>query len=185
VHGGLPGVKARAIDIDAHGHVWIGTEGGIAVLYSNGRVLATYGVIDGLSHALIKDLTIDRGTGRIFAISEESEDSNVTSLNVFESGFEPLPADPEDAIFVYPNPWNASEATKSMEEAITFFGVREGSTVHILDVTGQELRELRPTEPYTWDTLDDSLNELPSGLYIARIETPGGSVVFRRVAIVR
>ncbi len=176
---GLPGIQARAIDIDAHGHVWVGTENGVAMLYSNGRVARIHEVEVGegsIEHAEIVDLVVDQSNGRIWVVSRD-EATDGTALNVLESGFGP----PSGEIYAYPNPWRAGSAMG----AINVFGAPEGSEVVVLDVTGEEVRELKPTEPYSWDTLDSSFNEVPSGLYVVRVETPDGRVTFLKVAIVR
>jgi ligand-binding sensor domain-containing protein len=180
---GLPGIQARAIDIDAHGHVWVGTENGVAMLYSNGRVARIHEAEAGpgsIEHAEIVDLVVDQSDGRVWVVSRD-EGSDATALNVFESGFEPLPPPEERDMYAYPNPWTAG-SSKGM---VNMFGPTEGSTVEIFDVTGELVRELPRTEPYVWDTLDQSFNEVPSGLYVARVETPDGGVTFLKLAIVR
>jgi hypothetical protein len=176
---GLPGIQARAIDVDAQGHVWVGTENGVAMLYSNGRVARIHEAEAGpgtIEHAEIVDLVIDQASGRVWAASRD-EASDLTALNVLDSGFGP----PTGDIYAYPNPWRAGSSTTM----VNVFGAPEGSEIVILDVTGEEVRTLAPTEPYTWDTLDGSFNEVPSGLYVARVETPEGRVEFLKLAIVR
>jgi hypothetical protein len=84
-------------------------------------------------------------------------------------------------MYAYPNPWKAG-VSRGM---VNVFGAADGSKVTILDVTGEEVRVLAPAEPYIWDTLDSSYNEVPSGLYLARVEDPDGGVSFVKMAIVR
>jgi len=176
---GLPGIQARAIDIDGHGHVWVGTENGVAMLYSNGRVAKIHEAeagVGSIEHAEIVDLAVDRSDGRVWVVSRD-EASDGTTLNVLDSGFGP----PSGELYAYPNPWRAG----SSRGVVNVFGAPEGSEIVILDVTGEEIRRLAPTEPYVWDTLDSSFGEVPSGLYVARVETPDGSVTFLKLAIVR
>ena len=176
---GLPGIQARAIDIDAQGHVWVGPEDGVAMLYSNGRVAAMHGAEAGpgsIEHREIVDLIVDQSDGKVWVISRD-EASDSTALNVLDSGFGP----PSGDIYAYPNPWKAGSSTGF----VNVFGAVEGSKIEILDVTGQQVRELAPTEPYVWDALDSSFNKVPSGLDLMRVETPDGAVSFLRVAIVR
>jgi hypothetical protein len=175
---GLPGTEALALDSDARGHIWVGTDEGVVMLYGNGTVAATYGVEDGLHDDRVRSIAVDKGDGTIWAMSDPD---NVTSrneyLNRFSSGFGPGIGE----VFLYPNPWRESEGA----EAVTAFGVPEGSKVQILDITGELMRELPPTEPYVWDTLDSSFNKAPSGLYVVRVETAQGEVLFLKAAIIR
>ena len=54
------------------------------------------------------------------------------------------------------------------------------------DIAGEKVRELPSTrEPFRWDSLDADLNEVPSGVYIIRVETPSGEQLFTKVAIIR
>jgi len=174
--GGLPGVQAKTVDTDALGHVWVGTEDGVAMLYGNGTVAATYGVDDGIPDETVSRISVDRERGIVWAISVD-EGTQATSLSYYESGY----AAGETKVFVYPNPCKVGESGPE----ITVFGAPEGSDVTILDMTGEELRELEPTEPYVWDTLDDDRNEVPSGVYIIRVETPSGDVAMTKAAIIR
>ncbi len=173
---GLPGVQARAVDFDGQGHVWVGTENGVAMLYANGSVAFTYGVADGIADDQINELAVDRSSGRVWAISID-ESTQATSLNVFDSGF----GGQAGRFYVYPNPWTEDRA----DGLVTVFGAPEGSTIEIFDLTGQKVRELPRTEPYVWDTLNFDLREVPSGVYIVRVETPRGEVALLKAAIVR
>jgi ligand-binding sensor domain-containing protein len=176
---GLPGIQARTIDIDAHGHVWVGTENGVAMLYSNGVVAEVHEAGPepcDIKHDEIIDLVVDQSNGRVWVVSGDLALDDY-AVDVFESGFGP----PSGEIYAYPNPWKAGSSTGF----VNVFGAEEGSTIEILDVTGQVIRELAPTEPYIWDTLDASFDEVPSGLYIARVRTPDGRVRLLKMAIVR
>ena len=176
---GLPGSQARAIDSDAQGHVWVGTDQGVAMLYSNGTVAFTFDTDHGLQNDRIDQLAVDRSSGRIWAVSVDDL-TQATHLNVYESGFVLVPGSNE--FFAYPNPWIEG---RSAEDYVSLFAVPEGSAVEILDILGEHVRDLRPTEPYIWDTLDDDFNKAPAGVYLARIQTPEGKQKVLKVAIVR
>ncbi|MBD3348740.1 MAG: T9SS type A sorting domain-containing protein [Candidatus Eisenbacteria bacterium] len=173
---GLPGLQARAVDTDALGHVWVGTDEGVAMLYGNGTVAVTYDTDDGLPNELIRELAVDRVSGTIWVISV-NEGTQATSLSYLETVY----GEEMSTAFVYPNPWKEGGDVRE----ITVFGVREGSEVTIMDLTGQEVRTLEPTQPYVWDTLDDSQNEVPSGVYVIRVEAPEGDVSIAKAAVIR
>jgi len=173
---GLPGSQARAIDTDAQGHVWVGTDDGVAMLYASGAVALTFGVEDGIANELIDALAVDRQDGRVWALSTDQA-TQETALSYYDSGFGPQ----SGLMYVYPNPWNASETS----QALSIFGVPEGSKVEVFDIAGERVRELGRTEPYTWDTLDADSLEVPSGVYILRVETPAGDLVFVKAAVLR
>lgn len=174
--GGLPGTQARAVDTDAQGHVWVGTEDGVAMLYSSGVVALTFGVEDGLPDGAVDALTVDESSGRVWVLTSDQA-TQATSISYYDSGFTPQGG----LVYVYPNPWKAAETT----EPLNVFGVPDGSTVEVFDITGQSVRELGRTEPYQWDTLDDNGHEVPSGVYVLKVEIPSGDRIFVKAAILR
>jgi hypothetical protein len=174
---GLPGTQVRAVDSDGWGNIWVATDDGVAMLYPNGTVAATHGISDGLAHPAISELVVDRGSGTVWALGI-TEDTQTDTLFSFQSGF----AAGGGEIFVFPNPWKAG-ATRV---PINVFGAPDGSKVEVYDITGELVREL-PTrvQPYLWDTLDSSSNEVPSGVYIIKVDTGDGNQLFTKAAIVR
>ena len=144
---GIPGFRVNAIDGDAQGHIWIGTDEGAAMLYRSGDILKTYTAFSGgLEDDDVTMIAVDQAGGTVWAISENSG-TGETTLNILESGFGPSPS-----VFVYPNPWEESEAA---EKNVKILGAPEGSTVEIMDIIGQRVRKLNASrEPYLWDTLD-------------------------------
>ncbi len=161
---------------DAQGHVWAATDQGVAMLYSSGELAKLYTTADGLKHDLVQLIAVGRTGGTVWAVTEEMS-TGETLLNMLETGF-----GLDSGVFVYPNPWKEGEST----ESIKVQGAPEGSTVEIFDITGQAVRRLSATrEPYVWDSLDANLNEVPSGVYVIRVETPTGELIFTKVAIIR
>lgn len=172
----LLGLEVSDVDTDAHGHVWAATEEGVAMLYGNGKMASTYGVQDGLSGAHVSEISVGRETGTVWAIAV-NDNTQATDLCVFESGF----GSGIRGAFVYPNPWKEGVT----DGFVTIYGAPEGSDVTIMDILGEELRTLTPTEPYVWDTLDSAGREVPSGVYVIRVEAPGGEVSMTKAAIIR
>ncbi|MFH1866115.1 MAG: two-component regulator propeller domain-containing protein [Candidatus Eisenbacteria bacterium] len=175
---GIPGFRVNAIDGDAQGHIWIATDEGVAMLYRSGEVLETYTAFSGgLEDDDVTLIAVDQAGGTVWAVSENTG-TGETTLNVLESGF-----GPEPSVFVYPNPWEESEAP---EKNVKILGAPDGSTVEIFDITGQRVRKLDAgREPFLWDSLDSDLNEVASGVYIVRVVTPSGEQLFTKVAIIR
>jgi len=173
---GLPGTQARAIDSDAQGHVWVGTDQGVAMLYSNGAVAFSFGVDDGLPDRIVDALAVDRASGRVWALTSDPS-TQATTIAYFDSGFGPQAG----LVYAYPNPWKGSETA----EPLSVFGAPNGSVVEVFDITGERVRTLAATEPYEWDTLDDDGFEVPSGVYVIRVEPPSGETALVKVAVVR
>lgn len=169
--------RTRSVASDAQGHIWAGTDEGVVMLYRSGEVVKTYTALaDGLHDDAIALVGVDQTNGTVWAVSVNGVDE--TFLNVLESGF-----GPEPRLFAYPNPWKAGETS---ERNVSILGAPEGSTVEILDIMGQSVRKLdAEREPYVWNSLDDDLNEVPSGVYVVRVETPAGEMMFTKVAIIR
>ncbi len=168
----------RVTDVaeDAQGHVWAATDEGVAMFYSSGELARFYTTGDGLRDELVQLIAVDRTDGTVWAVTEELS-TEKTFLNMLESGF-----GPDSDVFAYPNPWKEGEST----ESIKIQGAPEGSTVEVFDITGQSVRKLSATrEPYIWDSLDTGLNEVPSGVYVIRVEMPTGELAFTKVAIIR
>ena len=169
--------RTRSLASDAQGHIWAGTDEGMVMLYRSGEVVKTYTALaDGLHDNEISLVAVDQTDGTVWAVSVNAMEE--TFLNVLESGF-----GPEPRLFVYPNPWKAGDTAES---SMNILGAPEGSTVEILDIMGQSVRKLGAVrEPYVWNSLDDDLNEVPSGVYVVRVETPAGEMMFTKVAIIR
>lgn len=174
---GLPGREATAIASDYQGHVWVGTNQGAAVLYRTTEVAFTYDSSDGLVDESIEEIAVDPVRGFVWAISRD-ESTSETHLNALES-----PVGEEKSIFpIFPNPWKEGES----RGFVNIYAVPDGSSIEVFDLTGQRVRRLEDSsEPYEWDTLDGRGNEVPSGVYMIRIETPLGEEIIRKVAIVR
>ncbi len=173
---GLPGNQARGISEDAQGHIWVATSAGIAMLYANRTVAFTYTTDDGLTDEQVDHISIDVDSGDIWAVTRDIV-SGATTLHRFRSGI----VEGTGKLFVYPNPWREGVS----EERIQIYGAPDGSLIEVFDITGEKLAELPPSEPYIWDSLDDSLNEVPSGVYLIRVEVPGGEAEIVKLAIIR
>lgn len=170
------GMRVFDVASDPQGHVWAATDQGVVMLYASGEIAMAYGTADGLDNENISLIAVDQNDGTVWAVSVNEETE--TQLNVLESGF-----GTEPRVFAYPNPWIQGQ---TLERGIKLLGAPEGSVVEVLDITGQLVRKLPSSpEPIEWNSLDESGNEVGSGVYILRVEKPGGEVVFAKVAIVR
>jgi len=174
---GFPSDRVNDIATDAQGHVWAATDDGVVMLYASGEIAQHYDSSDGLEDDATIMIAVDQTDGTVWAVTEDQSTSE-TYLNVLESGF-----GPEARVFVYPNPYREGETA---ERGVIILGAPEGSNVEVFDITGQSVRELPARrEPFRWDSLDADLNEVPSGVYIVRVETPSGEVLFTKVAVIR
>ena len=173
----FPGTEVRSIATDARGYIWIGTDDGVAMLYQNGTMVRSFGTSDGLTSPTVERIAVDGATGTVWALTV-GESIADTDLHWYRSDI----SVPGRAMPVFPNPWRADGSRRE----VTILGVTRGSKIDIYDVTGQRVRTLEMREePYTWDTLDDDDNEVPSGLYVVRVRQPNGATELARVAIIR
>jgi len=173
----FPSNRVNSLAADAQGHIWAGTDDGVVMIYEGGEVDRLYGRGDGLVDDLVTLVAVDQASGTVWAVSE-NEAAGETHLNVMRSVF-----GRESRVVAYPNPWRQGE---SIDGDITIVGAPEGSRVEILDITGEVVRELPATrEPFRWDSLDADLNEVPSGVYIIRVDAPSGDQLFTKIAIIR
>ncbi len=173
----LPGSQMLAIDSDALGLVWVGTDEGVAALYPNGTVTATYtSDNDGLAGDVVDAIAVDRINGDIWALSLDV-DEQTTALNVLRGGIAPAAGE----VYGFPNPWRSDTYDKSLE----IVGAPDGSKVEILDITGESVRVLETRQqPYVWDILDSSGSKAGSGVYVVRVEQPDGRTTFTKVAVI-
>ena len=95
-------------------------------------------------------IKINNGSGSVFSLSFVKEDlSNVA---------------------VYPNPYSKSKATK---QVITFANLTKTSKIYIFNLSGVLINELNETDGnggIEWDLRDSKGNEIPSGIYIYKVE---------------
>jgi len=172
----FPSDRVNALASDPQGHIWAGTDDGVVMVYMSGEVDRLYRTSDGLADDKVTLVAVDQTDGTVWAVSED-ETVSETHLNVLRSAF-----GPERRLIVYPNPWKQGE---SIDGEITIVGAPAGSSVEILDIMGERVRELPSTqEPFRWDSLDADLNEVPSGVYIIRADTPSGEQLFTKIAII-
>jgi hypothetical protein len=173
----FPSDQVNDLAADAQGHVWAATDDGVVMIYKSGVVDRLYSTADGLADEEATLVAVDQSTGRVWAVTREAATGN-TRLNTFDSGF-----GAKHRVMVYPNPWRQGE---SVDGDIRIVGVPAGSAVEVIDLTGQVVRELSArSEPFLWDSLDTDLNEVPSGVYIIRVDTPSGEQLFTKIAIIR
>jgi hypothetical protein len=171
----LADVPVSDLDEDSQGHVWAATDQGVAMVYRSGEETYVYGTPDGLADEEVSLIAVDESDGTVWAVTIDDETED-THLNVLESGF-----GPESSVFAYPNPWRQGAAV-----GIRILGAPDGSSVEVLDIAGNSMRKLTAgAEPFEWDSLDDSGNEVPSGVYIIRVEGADGTSYFTKVAIIR
>ncbi|MFA7362021.1 MAG: S8 family serine peptidase [Candidatus Kapaibacterium sp.] len=73
-------------------------------------------------------------------------------------------------IAVYPNPFSKSKATK---QAVTFANLTKTAKIYVYSITGAMIVELTENDGnggVEWDLRDSKGNEVPSGIYIYKVE---------------
>ncbi|WP_179862115.1 S8 family serine peptidase [Longibacter salinarum] len=95
------------------------------------------------------------------------------------------PADNLDDVFVYPNPYRASQHGN----ALTIAGLPSQSTIRVYSTDGRLVRVLSKERSLTggreWDLRDSRGEKVPAGIYIFRVESPSDEPVVRRAAVIR
>jgi hypothetical protein len=86
-------------------------------------------------------------------------------------------------VYVYPNPFNRS----THSNGVVIAGLPSDARVEVFTLDGTRVRELTETEGtggLTWDGLDAWGRDVPSGMYLIRVEDQGGVVVLRKAAVI-
>jgi hypothetical protein len=95
-------------------------------------------------------IKITNGSGSVFSLTFVKEDlSNIV---------------------VYPNPYSKSKATR---QVVTFANLTKTAKVYIFSLSGISVNELNSTDGtggIEWDLRDSRGNEIPSGIYIYKVE---------------
>ena len=184
-YNGLPNNSVSELHVGSDGRVWIGTGGGLSVYDPSSGALETVERLPGEEiRAIDSDarghiwVGTDAGVAMLYRNGAVAFTYDEAALNRFVTEYA---SDPE-TFFVYPNPLRSDSPFVS----VAIVGVPDGSTIEIFDVSGEKVRELGPrVEPYVWDTLDSSSFEVPSGVYVVRMESPEGRVAFTKTAVIR
>ena len=148
----------QSIIIDAGNRKWLGTSGsGVYVLAADGLTTDHHFTVDNspLPSNNIQDIAMDYGSGEVYI---------GTSLGLLSYRGEATNWDREmEGVRVMPNPIRANHSGP-----IVIDGLAYQSTVHITDVTGRRIAELRSNGGRaTWDGMMDDGGRAPYGVYLA------------------
>ncbi|MGB9595222.1 MAG: T9SS type A sorting domain-containing protein [Candidatus Poribacteria bacterium] len=109
--------------------------------------------------------------------------NNAEQLGIYRL-LAPVDLDLKD-VYIYPNPVQFGTfggVTKSLK----FQNIPLGSTIEIYTISGEKIKEIKgvASSQVLWDGERDNGDLVTSGLYIYRIQTPGGEK-FGKIAVIR
>ena len=171
---GLPSSVINALEEDAGGHVWVGTEAGLARINAGGRVDLTFTRRDSpLIDDRVKGLRYDGDRGELWIGTLDG----LSRLRL-------APGDdgPGEISSVYPNPY----VTTGRRE-LTFAGLPLGAGLRIYSVSGDLVADLHGEAgrgTITWDGQNDAGYLVASGVYYYVAEGESGQTLSGRFALV-
>jgi ligand-binding sensor domain-containing protein len=172
---GLAANAVTALEEDARGNIWVGTEDGLAQIDPAGEVAFTLTTGNsGLIDNRINSLLFDADTGTLWIGTLDG----LAILRV-ERGRDPN----ADAVAVYPNPLRLGRRGSEM----TFAGLPLGAALEIFALDGRLVRHIDGTPgqgTILWNGQNDAGFLVGSGIYLFVARNEAGSTVRGKFAVV-
>ena len=179
----LTDYNVTSMEIDQRGNHWfLSANAGVHVLQENGRwINGGYGYNTGNSNLLdneIYSVAFDGESGRAYF-------STPKGISILNTPF----ANPKENfsnIHIYPQPFNPN-----IHEKVVIQGLMDNSSVKILTITGQLVRELTfqtdDVQGYEaqWDGKDTAGDLVGSGVYILYLFSEEGVAATQKMAVIR
>ena len=173
---GLPSDEISALELDADGHLWVGTGGGLSRI-DDGEVAFT---LTSSNSGLIND----RVTGLLLdAESNELWVGTFDGLSRLRLGTTSTnPDNPFNQQTIYPHPFVADGRSP-----LTFAGLPLGASLQIFTMQGELVRILAG-EPgrgtLSWDGLNEAGFLVGSGIYLYVAQAPSSPPIRGRIAVI-
>jgi len=165
------GPAVQALAFDRRNNIWIGTRTGLA-FYN--RVTGEYKIYDILNSGLpdnnITELTVDYTTGDIWVGTVNGMARLRTYLGT--------PAVNIEDVTAYPNPYYIVNGDETLS-----FNFAENATVRIYSTDGTLINQFNINIP--WDGTNQSGRKVASGVYLALLTAPDGSVGKTKIFLIR
>ena len=179
----LTDYNVTGIEIDPRGNVWfLSSNAGVHVLQENGRwINGGFGYNSGNSGLLdneIYSIAFDGSTGETYI-------STAKGISILNTPFANS-KDNYSNIHIYPQPFNPD-----IHERVIIQGLMDNSTVKILTVSGEMVKELNAENSDVqgfeaqWDGKDRSGDIVGSGVYILYLFNEDGGASSQKLAILR
>lgn len=171
---GLPNNATTSLAEDNWGRIWVGTEGGLARIDTEGQVEFTLDTSDGLVNNRVNSLYLDQEEDALWI-------GTVGGMSRLQLGASGTDAGPQ--AYAYPNPFRLGARGASL----TFTDLPLGASVRIFTVAGELVRELDGAAgdgAVTWNGQSAAGFLVGSGIYYFVAQAETGDAVRGKFAVI-
>ena len=171
---GLPATATRALAEDDWGRIWVGTEGGLARIDTEGRVEFALDTSDGLVNNRVNSLYFDQENGVLWV-------GTLAGMGRLQLGGSGIAAGPQ--AYAYPNPFHIGVRGA----ALTFADLPLGAGVRIFTAAGELVRQLDGAAgqgAVTWNGQSAAGFLVGSGIYYFVAQAETGDAVRGKFAVI-
>ena len=171
---GLPSTATTSLAEDDWGRIWVGTEGGLARIDTEGQVEFALDTSDGLVNNRVNSLYFDRENGALWI-------GTLGGMSRLQLGGSGVAAGPQ--AYAYPNPFHIGVRGASL----TFADLPLGAEVRIFTAAGAFVRQLDGAAgegAVTWNGQSEAGFFVGSGIYYFVAQTETGDAVRGKFAVI-
>ena len=171
---GLPSNATTALAEDDWGRIWVGTEGGLARISTEGQVEFALDTSDGLVNNRVNSLYFDRESGALWI-------GTLDGMSRLQLGTSGTAAGPQ--AYAYPNPFHIGVRGA----ALTFADLPLGASVRVFTAAGELIRQLDGAAgqgAITWNGQSAAGFLVGSGIYYFVAQAETGDTVRGKFAVI-
>lgn len=171
---GLPATATTALTEDDWGRIWVGTEGGLARIDTEGQVEFALDASDGLVNNRVNSLYFDRENGALWI-------GTLAGMSRLQLGGSGTTVGPQ--AYAYPNPFHLGDRGASL----TFADLPLGASVRIFTAAGELVRVLEGAAgegAVTWNGQSAAGFLAGSGIYYFVAQAETGDLVRGKFAVI-
>lgn len=171
---GLPATATTALAEDDWGRIWVGTEGGLARIDTEGQVEFALDASDGLVNNRVNSLYFDRENGALWI-------GTLAGMSRLQLGGSGTAVGPQ--AYAYPNPFHLGDRGA----ALTFADLPLGASVRIFTAAGELVRVLEGVAgegAVTWNGQSAAGFLAGSGIYYFVAQAETGDLVRGKFAVI-
>ena len=171
---GLPSNATTSLAEDEWGRIWVGTEGGLARISTEGQVEFALDTSDGLVNNRVNSLYLDRENDALWI-------GTLAGMSRLQLGTSGTAAGPQ--AYAYPNPFHIGVRGASL----TFADLPLGASVRIFTTAGELIRQLDGAAgdgAVTWNGQSAAGFLVGSGIYYFVAQAETGDAVRGKFAVI-
>ena len=171
---GLPNTAVTSLAEDDWGRIWVGTEGGLARIDTEGQVEFALDTSDGLVNNRVNSLYFDRENDALWI-------GTLAGMSRLQLGVSGAAAGPQ--AYAYPNPFHIGVRGASL----TFADLPLGAGVRIFTAAGELIRQLDGAAgegAVTWNGQSAAGFLVGSGIYYFVAQAETGDAVRGKIAVI-